>query len=100
MARDPWASPRVILFAPPFSFHFTIHKRDKYALSKNNKRHSDLAQLMANDAFHYSEGIVLCNGNVEVEGKTVYLPIYRIEFIQNTKNEGRKLVHLDISSLI
>ena len=25
MARDPWASPRVILFAPPFSFHFTIH---------------------------------------------------------------------------
>ena len=26
MARDPWASPRVILFAPPFSFHFTIHK--------------------------------------------------------------------------
>lgn len=55
---------------------------------------------MANDAFHYSEGIVLCNGNVEVEGKTVYLPIYRIEFIQNTKNAGRKLVHLDISSLI
>ena len=67
---------------------------------KDYKRHSALAQLMANDAFHYSEGIVLCNGNVEVEGKTVYLPIYRIEFIQNTKNEGRKLVHLDISSLI
>ena len=55
---------------------------------------------MANDAFHYSEGIALCNGNVEVKGKTVYLPIYRIEFIQNTKNEGRKLVNLDISSLI
>ena len=67
---------------------------------KDYKRHSALAQLLANDAFHYSEGIVLCNGNVEVEGKTVYLPIYRIEFIQNTKNEGRKLVHLDISSLI
>ena len=76
------------------------NQRDKYALSKNNKRHSDLAQLMANDAFHYSEGIVLCNGNVEVEDKTVYLPIYRVEFIQNTKNEGWKLVHPDISSLI
>ena len=37
---------------------------------------------------------------LEVKGKTVYLPIYGIEFIQNTKNEGRKLVHLDISSLI
>lgn len=42
---------------------------------KDYKRHSALAQLLANDAFHYSEGIVLCNGNVEVEGKTVYLPI-------------------------
>lgn len=67
---------------------------------KNYKRHSALAQLMANEAFHYREGIVLCNDNVEVENRIVYLPIYMIDFIQNAKNDGQKLVHLDISSLI
>lgn len=67
---------------------------------KNYKRHSALTQLMANDAFHYHEGVVLCNDNVKVENKIVYLPIYMIAFIQNTKNDGQTLVHLDISSLI
>ena len=67
---------------------------------KDYKRHSALAQLMANSAFHYREGIVLCNGNLAVEKKTIYLPIYMIDFIQNTKEDGQRLVHLDISSLI
>ena len=67
---------------------------------KDYKRHSALAQLMANDSFNYEEGVVLCNGNVETEGKTIYLPIYMIDFIQNTKIDEPQLVHLDISSLI
>ena len=67
---------------------------------KDYKRHSALSQLMANNSFNYEEGFVLCNGNVETEGKTIYLPIYMIDFIQNTKNNEPKLVHLDISSLI
>ena len=67
---------------------------------KDYKRHSALSQLMANNSFNYEEGFVLCNGNVETEGKTIYLPIYMIDFIQNAKNNEPKLVHLDISSLI
>lgn len=67
---------------------------------KDYKRHSALSQLMANNSFNYEEGFVLCNGNVETEGKTIYLPVYMIDFIQNTKNNEPKLVHLDISSLI
>lgn len=67
---------------------------------KDYKRHSALAKLMANDSFNYEEGIVLCNGNIETEGKTIHLPTYMIDFIQNTKNDEPKLVHLDISSLI
>lgn len=67
---------------------------------KDYKRHSALSQLMANDDFGYREGIVLCNGNLATENKAIYLPIYMIDFIQNTKKEGKRLVHLDISSLI
>ena len=64
---------------------------------KNYKRRFALSQLMSNDAFHYWEGIVLCNDNVELENKIGYLPIYMIDFIQNTKDDSQKLVHLDIS---
>lgn len=67
---------------------------------KDYKRHSALSQLMANNSFNYKEGFVLCNGNVKTEGKTIYLPIYMIDFIQSTKNNEPKLVHLDISSFI
>ena len=67
---------------------------------KDYKRHSALSQLMSNREFDYPLGIVLCNGNIENEDRTLYLPVYMIEFLQNVQNNKPNIVKLDITSLI
>ena len=67
---------------------------------KDYKRHSALSQLMSNQEFDYPLGIVLCNGNIENEDRTLYLPVYMIEFLQNVQNNKPNIVKLDITSLI
>lgn len=66
---------------------------------KDYKRHSALTQLMSHKEFNYKKAFVFCNGNVEEDGKTIYLPIYMIPFVKNSKNKISK-VQLDISKLI
>ena len=67
---------------------------------KDYKRHSALSQLMSNQEFDYPLGIVLCNGNIENEDRTLYLPVYMIEFLQNVQNNKPNIIKLDITSLI
>ena len=67
---------------------------------KDYKRHSALSQLMSNQEFDYPFGIVLCNGNIENEDRTLYLPVYMIGFLQNVQNNKPNIVKLDITSLI
>ena len=67
---------------------------------KDYKRHSALSQLMSNQEFDNPLGIVLCNGNIENEDRTLYLPVYMIGFLQNVQNNKPNIVKLDITSLI
>ena len=49
---------------------------------KNYKRHNALGNVMGNVAYSTKEGIVFGNGNVEVDGKIVYLPIYLLMYLR------------------
>lgn len=67
---------------------------------KDYKRHSALNRLLSNPDFNYQKGYVFSNENVTKEDKIVYLPIYMIMFLQNTKNKKVQKIKLDISALI
>lgn len=67
---------------------------------KDYKRHSALNQLMSNINFSYDYSYVFCNGNLDVNGKIIYLPIYMISFIQHIRMYNKQIVNLDISKLI
>lgn len=64
------------------------------------KRHSALRQLMSNKDLNYEYAYVLCNDNIENAGKITYLPIYMVDFVKKTQNNGTKIINLDISKLI
>ncbi len=67
---------------------------------KDYKRHSALTQLMNSKEFNFNKAYVLCNSNVEEKEKIIYLPIYMISFIKNTRNNQSQLIKLDISKLV
>lgn len=45
---------------------------------KDSERHSALSNLLANKSFNIPEGIVFCQGNLEVKDKVIYAPVYMI----------------------
>jgi len=49
---------------------------------KDYQRHAALANLMADYPDSLYDAIVLCNGNVEVKDKVVYMPVYMVMFIK------------------
>lgn len=49
---------------------------------KDYQQHTALNNLMADYPDSVQEGIVLCNGNVEVAGNITYIPIYMLMFIK------------------
>lgn len=67
---------------------------------KDYKRHSALSSLLNDDAFNCEKGYVLCNGNIEKDNKTIYIPIYMIMFFIKTRKKDSQIVKLDISKLI
>lgn len=46
---------------------------------------------MENEEYAISHAVVLCQDNVQVNGKVVYLPIYMLMFMQPVKGRGRHL---------
>lgn len=52
---------------------------------KDYKRHSALNNVLKNKNYKIEEAYILSEGNIEIEGKRVYMPIYMIMFLENTE---------------
>lgn len=85
---------------------FIIEKQSKVIpievkSGKDYKHHVALDNLLSNSCFDINEGYTLCNSNLQVDGKRIYLPIYMIMFFNNDKKERSSDIYtIDISSLI
>ena len=49
---------------------------------KDYERHNALSNVMASTEYEIPMGLVLCNGNVEMKDKVVYMPIYMLMFLE------------------
>ena len=49
---------------------------------KSYKRHSALANVLNVVNYGIEEAVVLCEGNLEVEGRVVYCPVYMVAFLE------------------
>ena len=65
---------------------------------KDYERHNALSNVMSSAEYALPEALVLCNSNVSVDGKVVYMPIYMLMFLEKeqTVNVTYKL---DLSDL-
>lgn len=50
---------------------------------KDYDRHHALSNVITNDEYNISKAVVLCQDNVKVVGKVLYLPIYMLMFMQH-----------------
>lgn len=64
---------------------------------KNYKKHNALDNLL-NGGFGIEKGYILSNGNVEVRGNEIYLPIYMIMFFVQVEAKDTHY-SLDLSDL-
>ncbi|MCI1741570.1 MAG: AAA family ATPase [Prevotella sp.] len=65
---------------------------------KDYDRHNALTHVMADEQYGIPMAYVLCNGNVRVKGKLVYLPVYMTMFLQ--KEQSSPLTYkADLSGL-
>ena len=65
---------------------------------KDYKRHSALNNVLSVENYDISEAYILSEGNVEVVGKRIYMPIYMIMFMENTKLDNT-IYKLDLRGL-
>lgn len=65
---------------------------------KDYKKHSALCNLLTNEDYDIPEAIVLCNGNVEVSEKILYLPVYMVMLLTKSNPQSTK-ISLDLSTL-
>ena len=49
---------------------------------KDYERHNALSNVMESAEYAIPQALVLCNGNVKVDGKVVYMPIYMLMFLE------------------
>ncbi len=49
---------------------------------KDYERHNALSNVMESTEYDIPQALVLCNGNVKVNGKVVYMPIYMLMFLE------------------
>lgn len=62
------------------------------------ERHNALSNVMSSAEYALPEALVLCNGNVSVDGKVVYMPIYMLMFLE--KEQAVNVTYkLDLSDL-
>lgn len=55
---------------------------------KEYKRHNALTNLLETSGDNIDRAVVLCDGNVELEGKRLYLPVYLAGKLQRLIREG------------
>lgn len=65
---------------------------------KDYKRHSALNNVLENEDYEIPEAYIFSEGNIEVDGKRVYMPIYMIMFLDNKEMEST-IYKLDLSGL-
>ena len=65
---------------------------------KDYKRHNALDHFMEVPNYHMEKAYVLSTGNVEVDGKICYIPIYMTYLLKEEKI-GKMIVDLDMSGL-
>ena len=65
---------------------------------KDYKKHSALSNVLGNEEYGISVGYIFSEGNVETEGKKIYLPIYMLMFLEKVKLE-HTIYRLDLSGL-
>ena len=65
---------------------------------KDYERHNALSNVMSSAEYVLPEALVLCNGNVSVDGKVVYMPIYMLMFLEK-KQAVNVTYKLDLSDL-
>lgn len=65
---------------------------------KDYKRHSALNNVLKNADYNISEAYIFSEGNIEVNDKRIYMPIYMIMFLDNTKLDNT-IYRLDIAGL-
>ena len=65
---------------------------------KDYKRHSALNNILQNQDYQIDEALIFSEGNVEIDGKRVYLPIYMIIFLEEARLENT-VYKLDLSGL-
>ena len=68
-------------------------------LGKNYKWHLALDNLLTSPEYDITESITFSNGNLEVKGKKVYLPIYMIMFIGKDNEDLDMTIKIDINKL-
>lgn len=61
--------------------------------------HLALNNILSNTEYNIPEAIVLCNDNVRVDGKVVYLPVYMAMFLQRKRESNAGEYIPDISAL-
>ena len=65
---------------------------------KNFERHRALNNIMDNDEYAIPKALVLCQDNIQVKGRLVYLPIYMLMFFQHDSNDDLTY-HVDLTGL-
>ena len=66
---------------------------------KDYYRHNAMDNILRHESFNMERGYVFCNGNIEVQGKITYFPIYMIMFVQKKTLPSEIIFDTDFSDL-
>lgn len=66
---------------------------------KDYRRHIALDNLLNSEEYDIKKAYTLCNGNLDVIDKRIYMPIYMIMFIKKERNIKPQIVDIDLSAL-
>lgn len=63
---------------------------------KDYHHHAALQKIIYNEDWNIKEGYVFCIGNIQVDGKTTYFPLYMIQFLKQTSLPENLIVNVDL----
>ena len=66
---------------------------------KNYERHNALRNVLNTSEYNISQAFVLCNDNLRVVNRIIYLPIYMLMFISKVKSPQPLIYKIDIKGL-
>ena len=66
---------------------------------KDYTRHAALSNVLANKDYQIPCAYVFHNGNISIEGKVVYYPIYMLMFVQKESIEDDMIYRINLDVL-